>query len=178
MKNKKAVIAAAVVAAVFGAATWASPHIQLYRMRAAVEARDTRALVPYIDFSALQGSVTRLVMHRLGVDRMQDEASTNSLARFGQSMALAVIEPVVEAVVTPEGVRAMLETGDIRLQPGQAPAGPAPDQRPRDKVRYELAYRSLNQVVVQKEEEGGIAFVLDRDGLWSWKLVGIEQREE
>jgi hypothetical protein len=172
MKINKAAIATAI--AVFAAATYASPYVQLYRMRAAVEARDTRALVKFIDFPALRGSVTALVTDRLGLGPMFDDASSNALARFGQSMAMAVIEPVVAVVVTPEGVRTMLETGDIELQLARQPDRPAGHDLPHEKIRYTLSYRSLNQVTVENKQGVGARFILNRNGLWGWKLAGVE----
>ena len=60
MKKRLVWIAAGVPVAALAAATWASPHWQLYRMYAAVEARDAAAVAAYVDFPKLRASVKQL----------------------------------------------------------------------------------------------------------------------
>lgn len=177
MKKKTAAIAAGALIAAFALATWASPHWQLVQMRAAVEARDAQALSRYVDFPKLRASVKIQVMRRLGAQGALEGSRSNPFADFGRRMALAVIDPVVDAAVSPEGVAAMLEAGDIRVQPRpETPPQPA-SEAPREKLNYDVSYRSWNQVLVERADGGGVAFVLDRHGLWSWKLAGVELRE-
>ncbi len=179
MKKKTVAVTAAIAIAAFAAAAYASPHWQLYRMRAAVEARDVQAVARHVDFARLRDSVKVQIVRRLGGDGMLDGARSNPFAAFGKAMALAVIDPVVDAAVSPAGVAAMLDSGDVRLQPmrDSPPAPPQDGERPRERVNYDLSYRGWNQVVVQRADGGGVAFVLDRDGLWHWKLVGVELPE-
>lgn len=178
MKKKNLVLGAVVAAGALAVSIWASPHWQLYRMRAAVEARDAQALARHVDFPALRESVKRQLMRRLGAEGALSESRSNPFAAFGRRMALAVIDPVVDAAVSPAGVVAMLEAGDIRVQPTPGgPPQPAGDA-PRDKPNYDVSYRGWNQVLVERADGGGVAFVLDRHGLWRWKLAGVELREE
>ena len=178
MKRKTAAVAAGIAIAAFAATTWASPHWQLYRMRAAVEARDAQALAHYVDFPKLRDSVKIALMRRLDAIGGESGSGSNPFAAFGKAMAFAVIDPVVDAAVSPAGVVAMLDAGDIRVQPkpaGEPAGGPAASgDAPREKVNYDLSYRGWNQAVVQRADGGGVAFVLDRHGLWSWKLAAVE----
>lgn len=178
MKNKTAAIGAGIALTALALSIWASPHWQLYRMRAAVEARDAQALSRYVDFPKLRDSVKVEIMRRLGAEGAPAGSGGNPFAAFGRAMALAVIDPVVDAAVSPAGVVAMLEAGDIRVQPRQEGAPPPAGEAPREKLDYDLSYRSWGQAVVERADGGGVAFVLDRDGLWSWKLAGVELREE
>ncbi|MCC2955566.1 DUF2939 domain-containing protein [Massilia sp. IC2-477] len=178
MKTTTAAIGAATAIATLAAALFASPHLALYRMRVAVEARDAQALSAYVDYPSLRESVKVQVMRRLGAQGVLGESGANPFAAFGKAMALAVIDPVVDAAVSPAGVAAMLDSGDIRVQPKQE-GSPAPTgEGARDKVNYDLSYRGWGQAVVQRADGGGVAFILDRDGLWSWKLAAVELREE
>lgn len=183
MKKKAIAIGAGAAIAVLVLATWASPHWQLYRMRAAVEARDPQALSRYVDFPQLRESVKLQIMRRLGADGALSGARSNPFAAFGQAMALAVIDPVVDAAVSPAGVAAMLDSGDIRFQPkpGGPPPGGAdsgePVERAREKPNYDLSYRGWNQALVYRADGGGVVFVLERHGLWGWKLAAVEMPE-
>lgn len=178
MNKKSAFVAVGILVAALAAASWASPHWTLYRMRAAVDARDAQALARYVDFPRLRESVKVQVMRRLGAGGALSETRRNPFAAFGQAMALAVIDPVVDAAVSPSGVVAMLDAGDIRLQPKRDEPPSIEDEGVHEKVNYDLSYRGWNQVVVQRADGGGVAFVLDRDGLWHWKLAAVELPEE
>lgn len=181
MKNKHIAIGAAVVISLLAASSYASPHWRLYQMRSAVEARDAQQLARHVDFPSLRSSVKIEVLRRLGGGGSLADGASNPFAAFGKAMAMAVIDPVVNVVVSPEGVAAMLESGDIRLQPRRSPE---PERSPgmsdgpaREKLNYDLGYRNWNQVVVERADGGGVAFILKRDGWWSWKLAGVELRE-
>lgn len=175
MKRTSAFVAAG---AALAASSWASPHWQLYRMRAAVEARDAQALSGYVDFPKLRESVKVQAMRRLGANEALAEPRSNPFGALSRAMARAVIDPVVDAAVSPAGVAAMLEAGDIRVQSTPDKPAPAAGEAPREKLDYDLSYRGWNQAVVERADGGGVAFLLDRHGLWSWKLAGVELREE
>lgn len=179
--NRKKVILALVIAAIAGLAilTYASPHWQLYRMRSAVEARDPQKLAQFVDFPALRESVKLLLMQRLGAGSALSEAQSNPFAAFGKAMALAVIDPVVDAAVSPAGVALMLERGDVKLRSERgAPPDASPDagqahEPAREKVNYDLSYAGWDRVTVTKADGSGAVFILRRHGLWGWKLSGV-----
>lgn len=178
MIKKPAVAAAGIAAAALAAALYASPYFQLHRMRALVEAGDAQALARHVDFARLRESVKVQVMRRLGAGSALAEARNNPFAAFGQAMALVVIDPVVDAAVSPAGVVAMLEAGEIRFQPKRDGPPPVEEEGVREKVNYDLSYRNWRQVLVQRADGGGVAFVLERDGLWHWKLAAVELPQE
>jgi hypothetical protein len=178
MKKRTAAVAAGIALAALAVVTYASPHWQLYRMRQAVEVRDAQALARHVDFPKLRASVKVQVMRRLGASDPYAEPRKNPFAAFGRAMALAVIDPVVDAAVSPSGIVAMLDAGDIRVQSRPSSAPQAASEPPREKPNYDLSYRSWSQVVVERADGGGVRFVLDRDGLLSWKLAGVELRED
>lgn len=178
MKKRTAAIVAGTIAAALALATYASPWWQLSRMHAAVEARDTAALSQHVDFPRLRDSVKLQVMRRLDAGGALAESRKNPFAAFGRTMAMAVIDPVVDAAVSPAGVAAMLDAGDIRVQPGRDGPPPSASDAPREKPNYDLSYRSWDRVVVERADGGGVRFVLDRSGLWDWKLVGVELPED
>lgn len=178
MKKRLVWIGAGLVVAALAVATWASPHWQLYRMYDAVEARDAAALSAYVDFPKLRASVKQELTRRLGPKGPLAEAGSNPFAAFGRSMALAVIDPIVDAAVSPAGVVAMLESGDIRVQPERQDIPGPSDEGGREEINYALSYRGWGQAVVERADGSGVAFVLDRHGLWGWKLAGVELRED
>ncbi|WP_379678720.1 DUF2939 domain-containing protein [Massilia consociata] len=175
--RKRALAAAAVVAGLLAVSSYASPYWRLYQLRTAVAERDAAKVAQHVDFPALRESVKAELVAQLGAGSLVPQARDNPFAAFGKAMALAVIDPVVDAVVSPAGVTAMLEAGEVRIrrEPDPAPApGRASTDGEGDKVRYDLAYRSWDRVAMTREGGGSGAFILHRHGLWSWKLGGIE----
>jgi hypothetical protein len=171
--NRTRLLTAGAVGAllVVAATSFASPWWTLHRLRAAAERHDADAFSGQIDFPALRASVKDQLVG--SIDRDADSADgTNPFAAAGKAFARAIANPVVDAVVSPAGVAAMVEHGKISIgkptretQPPEA--GPA-----RDKPHYALHYRGWSRFAVTAEDGG--SFVLRRDGLWSWKLAGIE----
>ncbi|WP_043203628.1 DUF2939 domain-containing protein [Paraburkholderia acidipaludis] len=188
-------IAAALVAALgYG---YASPYVALNRLKAAADARDAATLSEYVDYPALRVSLKQQVGELLQ-RRIAAQHSSNPLLLFGAVIGAALIGPLVDAYATPDGVAALLNgmppTGKPGEQPPQAgnpTAAPAPSNppaqtpsaassesaQPAPRPQTTAGYRSLNEFVVtwQRSANGErYAAVLQRHGLFSWKLAAVE----
>jgi hypothetical protein len=142
--------------------SFASPWWTLHSLRTAAARHDGGAVAALVDFPALRTSV-----------KEQMQASLKRDMGNAAGLAMAFVNPLVDAVVTPAGVAAMVEHGKVSIgkaQPAPAAAEPAP---PSDKPHYALRYRGWNSFAVTADDGG--SFVFRRDGLWRWKLAGIEQ---
>ena len=157
---------------------WVSPYWDLYRLRTAVAERDAETVSAHVDFPALRESLKGQVM--TGVERAIAPGDDNPLARLGAAVAAVAVNPMIDAMVSPAGVMAMLETGKVRLArpapPGDqgrddADAAAAAENGRRD---WSLHYREWGEVVVGTETPGAGRFVFRRAGLWHWDLVAIE----
>lgn len=179
---------------------YASPYVTLNRLKAAADARDAAALNEYVDYPALRVSLKQQVGEMLE-RRIEAQHSSNPLLLFGAVIGAALIGPLVDAYATPEGVTALLNgmppTGKPGEQPptadnpAQAPT-PAPSPAPADtsapaastengqpqpRAQTTAGYRSFNEFVVtwQRSANGErYAAVLQRHGLFSWKLAAVE----
>ncbi|MFL6635173.1 MAG: DUF2939 domain-containing protein [Massilia sp.] len=141
--------------------SFASPWWTLHSLRGAAARHDGGAVAAQVDFPALRTSV-----------KEQMQASLKRDMGYGAGLAMALVNPLVDAVVTPAGVAAMVEHGKVSIgkaHPAPAAAEPAP---PSDKPHYALRYRGWNSFAVTADDGG--SFVFRRDGLWRWKLAGIE----
>jgi hypothetical protein len=173
MKNRTRALTAGAVAALLAVAATsaASPWWTLHRLRVAVERHDGEAVAAQVDFPALRASVKDQMLASMKAD-LNKNGDATPFARFGASLAQAVVDPLVDAVVSPAAVAAMVEHGRIAIaKPGQA--APAPDAEPvRDKPRFALRYRGWDRFAITADDGG--SFVFRRDGLWTWKLAAIE----
>jgi hypothetical protein len=162
-----------VAVCLLAAATWASPYLRVHQLREAVAARDAARVAEFVDFPALRANVKAQVLASVGAGELAVQARDNPFAAFDKSLALAVIDPMVDTLVSPAGVVAMLDAGEVRIARKDRPA-----TREEDKVRYDLSYRGRDRVAIAREDGKGGAFILHRHGLWGWKLAGIELARE
>lgn len=168
--GKRVLVGALTALLLLGATSYASPWWRLHQLRAAVSERDAARVAQFVDFPALRENVKAQLMGSVGAGPAGQDGG-GLLGKFGRTLAGAVIEPLVDAVVSPAGVTAMLEAGEVRIR-RTPPSGTAPASS-REKVRYTLSYRSWDRVAIEREGGAGGAFILQRHGLWSWKLAGV-----
>jgi hypothetical protein len=171
--NRTSIFAASAAGAllVIAATSFASPWWTLNTLRTAAARHDGGAVAAQVDFPALRASVKEQMQLSLKRD-MGNADGGNPFAAVGTGLAMALVNPLVDAVVTPAGVAAMVEHGKVSI--GKAhPEPEAPGAEPvRDKPHYALHYRGWDRVALTARDGG--SFILRRDGLWGWKLAGIE----
>jgi hypothetical protein len=173
LMNRTRVLAAGAVGALLVAAatSFASPWWSLHRLRDAVARHDADAVSAQVDFPALRASVKDQLQASISRD-VDGTAGGNPFAEIGRKFAMAVANPLIDAAVSPEGVAAMVEHGKIAIAK-PAPAAEAPGtESPQEKPRYALHYRGWDRFAVTAQDGG--SFIFRRDGLWSWRLAGIE----
>jgi hypothetical protein len=171
MNRTRALAAGAVGALLVVAATsFASPWWTLHRLRDAAARRDADAVSAQVDFPALRDSVKGQLLASISRD-VNDADGGNPFAEIGRKFAMAVANPLIDAIVSPAGVAAMVEHGKVSIAK-PAPESAAPGTEPaREKPRYALHYRGWDRFDVAARDGG--SFIFRRDGLWSWKLAGI-----
>jgi hypothetical protein len=173
---KRIPVLAAGALLVIAATSFASPWWTLHTLRSAAARHDGGAVAAQVDFPALRTSVKEQMQASLKRD-MGNADGGNPFAAMGTGLAMALVNPLVDAVVTPAGVAAMVEHGKVSIgkphpEPEAAEPAPPADKPQMDKPHYALHYRGWNGFAVTADDGG--SFVFRRDGLWSWKLAGIE----
>jgi hypothetical protein len=156
-----------------------SPHFALHQMTKAIDKRDADAFSEHVDFPALRENFKGQIMIMVGKQMDSPDMQDNPFAGFGQILATAVIGPMVDAMISPAGVMAMINQGSPKVTPGSLMAGsvtPAAAGPDEGRPNYSVAYASWSRVRVTArtaaEPKGN--FVFKRQGFWSWKLAGVE----
>lgn len=173
---KKITIAAAIAILAAGAATWASPYYALHQMKTAVDARDAAALADHVDFPALRDNIKSQLAATMSHSLGALAGSDNPFAALGAAVSNAMLGKMVDAMVSPAGVEALVGKSALSRQ---APAGQAAGGSHDDtagKARYTAAYGGWDRFVIRpaaSSDDAG-ALVLRRHGLWSWKLSEVE----
>jgi hypothetical protein len=176
MKNKL-VIGGAIIALLLAGASYVSPHWTLYQMRIAIEKRDVDAFSEHVDFPALHESFRGQMMAAFNQKMGGDKADGNPFAAMGQALATALASPVIDAMVTPAGVIAMMNSGIPKpIQAIVTTAMKLPSSEPTTMPQMRVSYRGWGKLMVQPADshEGAGSFVFKRQGLWSWRLSAVE----
>lgn len=99
-----------------------TPYYTLWRARDAANARDATALSSYVDYPAVRESLKVSLHDELA--RQMDKQRGNAFGALALALGGWVSDRVVEALLTPEAVAAMLRGDSTGLPP--APGAPAP----------------------------------------------------
>lgn len=164
-------------------AYYASPYWTVRQLREAAEARDADRMSDFVDFPSLRESIkaelqASVVMPMLNDPKMKD----NPFAGLGAMLAGAMLGPMIDSMISPAGLAAMLKQGppskpsEVMSKPpavdGAAPARGAVDEAVRS------TYSGLNRFVVayarpDEPIDRAPALIFRRDGLFSWKLSKV-----
>jgi hypothetical protein len=186
----KKLLSAFLVIALLAAAGYSyySPQLHVKKLKAAAQARDTRRISELVDFPAVRAGLkddfkTLLVP-------AQRENAGEPLGALGLFIVGAMIEPIIDAMVSPAAIIAMLEQGKVRVLPGdraqppgdqvQPPGAPSPPRAydPKREVIVEQGYESYDRYRIrlrpaEQAPDKAVSFVLTREGLFHWKVSRI-----
>jgi hypothetical protein len=154
-----------------------TPYLALRKIQAAAERGDAETLNEMVDFPAFRESVKQGV--RTAVSREIShggEGSGNPFAAIGGMIAGALVGPMVDGLVTPEGIAAL--TNGIRPDRDGDGKGSGGEERTIDPdVEITREYESVDRFVIhfvdEKSGKERLALVMHRDGLADWKLSGV-----
>lgn len=147
---------------------YAAPYITLYKFKKAVDANDVNTMSKYIDFPALRESLKNGLASRKTVGK------SNPFKNLKATIVGAVADPVIDSLVTPVGIAAMIK-GEKFF--GQSKKEPEIQKVNKDEPKYSTAYESFNRFILKLKDKDDLkketVFVLTRVGLFSWKLSGV-----
>lgn len=164
-------------------AYFASPVLALQGLTAAAKAGDRARLERSIDFPAVRESLKaqlKAAMTKSFADdpRLRD----NPFAALGQMLLVGVVDKAVDAYATPDAIANMVVTtrppSKLSTSSGPAPTEP-PKPRAKSETEIHYAYQDLNHFRatyrdLKDRDSGAFGLVLERRGIFTWKLVRIE----
>lgn len=148
----------------------ASPYVAVYRMKAAAERQDSKALSCFIDFPTLRQSLKDQFDKFIAAEADNQTSENDPFGAMGTAIAGSLADHFVDAYITPAGVE--------RLMSGQ---NLSPDDSGRNEGTGDpfsgasMAYESVSRFVVTIKDEDGedVRFVYRPRGI-GWKLTEIE----
>ncbi len=164
--------------ALLAAVAWygASPYLAVKNMKDAADKRDAATLSSYVNYPALKENLK--ASFSASMNEKAAEKNNNPLAGFGAALASAFMGPMIDAIVTPESLAAMMRGQKPKAAGGASePATQDVATEKNNDPNVSLAYEGLNRFVVRvspkEKPEQKTVLVFLREG-WSWKLNAVE----
>lgn len=155
-------------AALFAGWYYASPLYAMNGLRDAAGSGDEGALEDSVDFPVLRENLKSELRARVAGE--VGDIAGGDLGNLGSSIGMAVLDPMIDGLVTPEAIATVVRQGNVLPQDGPE-AAPALSQEAEWTVEREGLSR-----FTARPAEGDAALVFERRGL-GWKLVGIDLPE-
>jgi hypothetical protein len=160
---------ALLLAAGFAVWLYFTPQLALANMRDAAAARNAGELSSYVDYPQVRASLEVAVQSKMAA-LAQDQS--NPLLALGAGLAGGFVDPVIENLVTPQGMALMLSG----VPPTLLASGTDPST-PESMMETSTRYDGLNTYIATVRRKDWpwppVELELRRDGLASWKLSAI-----
>lgn len=172
MKSKT--IAVSLLSVAVGVWLYFTPHLAVGSMKDAAQARNAEKLSSYVDFPALKESLKSTFNSKLAKE-VAAQGQDEPFAAMGAMFAAALINPMIDAMVSPEGLAMMLQGEKPGTQAGDSQA--QNESTGNEDTNTSMSYEGLNTFVVkvsQKDRpEEQVSLVFQRSGIVSWKLSAM-----
>ncbi|SJN36297.1 DUF2939 domain-containing protein [Psychrobacter sp. JB385] len=159
---------------IFAIYLYASPYIALYNIKNAVEQKDADKLSGYIDFPSVKQSIKDQVKAAM-VEELAASDEQDGFEALGTMLAAAMIDPLVDGLVTPDGVALMFQGQNLDFDSSNDSSEDKAKINNED-IDYKAGYLSFNQFKVQiidaDDSDESLDVIMQRDGL-SWKVTRI-----
>jgi hypothetical protein len=165
----------AALLAVIGGWYYYTPYLAANNMRIAAENKDAVALSRYINFPSVRESLKATLRAKM-LSEMAQKEDQNPFAALGAAFGVALVGPMVDAMVTPEALVMMMKGENPSLEKSEPPPDPTSGGSKSD-TETSMVYESFDQFVVRTKKRGTteepVVLVFQREGLISWKLSAI-----
>lgn len=159
---------------IFAIYLYASPYIALYNIKNAAEQKDADKLSGYIDFPSVKQSIKDQVKAAMA-EELAASDEQDGFEALGTMLAAAMIDPLVDGLVTPDGVALMLQGQKLDFDSSNDTSEDKATAKNED-IDYKAGYLSFNRFKVQiidaDDSDESLDVIMHRDGL-SWKVTRI-----
>lgn len=173
MRSRRIIIALGALLAVAAVAGWAvlSPAWTLRQMAAAAQTNDTDRLASYVDFPALRASAKSQLRQQL----VSGVTGGQGLDALGAMVALSLVDPAVDAMITPQALQAAFANRGRQAAPAapSAPGARSLPGLPRLPENAQIDRQGFDRFTLRDPARPDRGLRFERRGL-GWRLVGIE----
>ena len=159
---------------IFAIYLYASPYLVLNSIKNAAEQGDADKLSSYIDFPSVKQSMKDQVKAAM-VEEIASSKEQDGFEALGTMLATAMIDPLIDGLVTPDGVALMIQGQKLNFDLNND----TPEDKPKVKnedIDYKAGYLSFNRFKVEiidaDDPDESLDVIMHRDWL-SWKVTRI-----
>lgn len=138
-----------------------SPYWTLHQIKSGMVANDADKVARYVDFEALRADLKSDLKANV---MTEVSTETDGFAVLGAGLAMALIDPMIDGMVSPSGLKAMMSNA-----PGVKKPVKGNDLKNPKVVR--TSFNTFEVVTGEAPEE--VSFLFERRGL-GWRLVGAD----
>lgn len=180
MRYRSIILPFSLLTVAAGAAFFFAPHYSVYMVRKSVEARDANTLSRFVDYPALRKSLKANCTALLDKKSESAAGKEHGLKALGFALAQAFVNPVIDSLVTPDGIAMLLqgkkpELGRSRKHRESSASG---DKAEESRTHLSMGYDGLNtfSVIVTRKDFASepIRLIFQRYGITSWKLCAVQ----
>ncbi len=173
--NKK-LLSIIVISIVFlGIGFYFTPHLAVHNLKKAAELKDAVKISSYIDFPVLKESL-KANLNALMAKEVAKKSSSDGFEALGMAFAAAIMNPMIDALVTPESLAMMME-GEKPLAKNSNESTTKESPSNVEKTETSLSYENFNTFLVNIKSKNNtdepVGFVFTRNGLIGWKLTAL-----
>jgi hypothetical protein len=161
--------------------SYVSPAATLEKIKNAARENDKDRLRDLIDFDSVKAGLKEDIK-ALMVASSSQELKANPFAAPGMALAGMMVDPLVEAIVTPTGLTNLIEKASsdpLKNETGSKASENSPKAvDARDDVRIDQGYDDFSRYRVRIGHSGDkpgqfLTVTLKREGLFSWRMTRI-----
>jgi hypothetical protein len=179
--NRTLSVILALVLVALGAAYAASPFYAFHQLKEAAVTGDRDQLNALVDFPGVRDDLKRQVDSRAVKVAREASGIGYPIAAILGHLGAAFGDHVIDKLVTPEAISDMVRSGMVPHKHKAPPAGDGSAPAPSDdqsKVVTRFAYLTPDRfrvaVAPADKADRAINLIMDRRGLFSWRLEQIE----
>ena len=179
-------ITAAGAGVLLGAYYAASPWLTVNKLKEAFAKKDTRQIEKIVDFPELREDFKEVAKATVMTNAAK-ELEGNPFAALGMMIANALIDPLIDSVISPAGLQALLSTGEMSVQPSDvlnennswsSKESTTEEFKPSPDLSVKMNYTDLNEFKIELSNKKVIAepisLFMEREGFADWKVTGID----
>lgn len=169
---KKFVYSAIGLIVVLAIYLYASPYLALNNIKKAAQTGDADTLSEYIDFPSVKQGIKDQINAQIMKEVTKED--TDEFEALGAMLATAMINPIVDSIVTPDGVAMMVKgqkpdlNGNVVEQNTEVQSN---DTKLDYKTSY-ITYKSFKVSLYDPDDGNEVDIIMRRDGL-GWKVNRI-----
>ena len=172
-------IAVLALVAIVGGWYYASPGLTVKAMVEAAQKNDEARFSSYVDYEALRTDMKAELTARLQEEAKRDGSAE---AKLGLAMGMAMMGPIVDSMISPDGMKGAFAsfakdqqaaTADAKSDGAKSGGGRAESRKKGLPAEPQIRRQGLNRFIVTGKDTPASCLVFERRGL-SWKLSGID----